>query len=178
MFQCGFKTFYRLLFSSRTDSGTKKSKGPTTLVTYHRVLTREACSVFSMTWSHRFVFTLIFIYTVRKQFSTVGVVVEIVKNELKYTKRRNISVFWPWVRITMCTTLSLCAGEAGRPHVRYHRRCCICCPGYGGQGGGGRVREGPAWTFQRTGMTFIPVTFCWRNLWPEFLECCFHFYLG
>lgn len=49
------KHFFRLQFSFHADSGTKKSKGPTTLVTFHQILTRGACLVFSMIWTHRFV---------------------------------------------------------------------------------------------------------------------------
>lgn len=48
-------TFYRLRFSFRIDSGTAKSKGRTTLVTSPQFPRREECSVFSMTWTHRFV---------------------------------------------------------------------------------------------------------------------------
>lgn len=48
--------FLRLQFSFHANFGTEKSKGLTTLVTYHQVLTRGACLVFSMTWTHRCVF--------------------------------------------------------------------------------------------------------------------------
>lgn len=51
-----FIYFDRLQFSFHSDSGTKKLKGLTTLVTYRQALTKGACSASSMTWTHRFAY--------------------------------------------------------------------------------------------------------------------------
>lgn len=51
------------------------------------------------------------------------------------------------LRVTLCTLLTLCAGEAGCPHVCDHWGCSHCRPGHGGQRGGGRMLEGPTGSF-------------------------------